>query len=213
MFPVNRIAATRKRRIQGSYFSSQHRDAHCLTQIRITVSKMGQIEVATVPLSTRFWSDPTSLFNPFRNPESPPLPTVSIYIDTHPTTPSIFTRTKTTFRELYDQVKTRNQCTLSSPPHTGATTDVLMYNQHGEITETTIFNVAFYRDNQWLTPATSTGCLPGVMRRWLLETGRIQEDKLKVLKRNSIHLDEWLLLFNGVQGCQLGKLRLSVSNP
>ena len=69
--------------------------------------------------------------------------------------------------------------------------------------ETTIFNVAFYRDSQWVTPTTTSGCLGGVVRRWLLENGRIREE---VLTRDMIYEREWVLLFNGVQGCQLGKL-------
>jgi len=30
-------------------------------------------------------------------------------------------------------------------------------------------NVTFFRHGRWVTPHDSTGCLPGVMRRWLLE--------------------------------------------
>jgi branched-subunit amino acid aminotransferase/4-amino-4-deoxychorismate lyase len=69
--------------------------------------------------------------------------------------------------------------------------------------ETTIFNAAFYRDSQWVTPATTSGCLGGVMRRWLLENGRIREE---ILRKNAISEGEWVLLFNGVQGCRIGRL-------
>ena len=78
-----------------------------------------------------------------------------------------------------------------------------MYNQHGELMETTIFNIAFYRNSQWITPATTSGCLGGVMRRWLLENGRIREE---ILTRDAICDGEYVLLFNGVQGCRFGKL-------
>lgn len=184
-------------------------DTHCVIQIRITVSKKAQIQVAASPLSTRFQSDPTSLslFHPVFHSQNPPLSLLRIYVDKLPTRPSIFTRTKTTFRQVYDHVKIRNQSILSSPLDSSSNSDVLMYNQDGEITETTIFNVAFYRNSQWLTPPTTTGCLPGVMRRSLLESGRIHEDRLNLLKKDSIHRDEWVLLFNGVQGCRLGRLQ------
>jgi 4-amino-4-deoxychorismate lyase len=184
-------------------------NAQCLIQIRITVSEKGEIQVAASPLPTRFQSDPTSLslFHPFFHSQNPPISLVRIYVDRLPTKPSIFTRTKTTFRQFYDHIKIRNQSILSSPLDSSSDSDVLMYNQDGEITETTVFNVAFYRNSQWSTPPTTTGCLPGVMRRSLLESGRIHEDGLNVLKKDSVHRDEWVLLFNGVQGCRLGRLQ------
>lgn len=111
-------------------------------------------------------------------------------------------KTKTTFRRAYDLAKQRNETILKA----GIDSDILLYNQHGEIMETTIFNIAFYRDSKWVTPGLSSGCLPGVMRRWLLEKGRIQDDVNQVLTTETIHDDEWVLMFNGVQGCRLGKL-------
>lgn len=72
--------------------------------------------------------------------------------------------------------------------------------------ETTIFNVAFYRDSQWTTPAATSGCLSGIMRRCLLENGRIQEDVNQILMTDAIHEGERVLLFNAVQGCRIGTL-------
>lgn len=70
--------------------------------------------------------------------------------------------------------------------------------------ETSIFNVAFLRDSKWLTPHSKVGCLPGVARRWLLESELIEEDADGRLDTTNITEGEVVLLFNGVQGCRLG---------
>jgi 4-amino-4-deoxychorismate lyase len=84
-----------------------------------------------------------------------------------------------------------------------------MYNEQGLVTETSIFNVAFYRSGCWVTPAVSTGCLPGVFRRHLLEDGCIHEDVNSTLTKDNIRPEDWVLLFNGVQGCRFGRIAKS----
>ena len=44
----------------------------------------------------------------------------------------------------------------------------ILVNRHGELTETTIANLAVRLDGTWWTPPTSSGCLPGVERGRLL---------------------------------------------
>jgi branched-subunit amino acid aminotransferase/4-amino-4-deoxychorismate lyase len=51
----------------------------------------------------------------------------------------------------------------------------LLVNLDGEITESTIANVVVRIDGAWMTPPLASGCLPGVMRRVLLEAGEIKE--------------------------------------
>jgi branched-subunit amino acid aminotransferase/4-amino-4-deoxychorismate lyase len=131
---------------------------------------------------------------------------VKIYIDIQQTAPSVFTQTKTTLRGLYEAAKERNKPTEDEK----GDWDVLLHNEEGKVMETTIFNIAFYRSSRWLTPCTSTGCLGGVMRQWLLRAGRITPDNddrgESVLRRENIVNGEWVLLFNGVQGCRLGRI-------
>ena len=179
-------------------------------QIRITLSQDGKIVVTTTALTTSFTSDPTLL-----SIDKPP-PTIdqgeegnnylNIYLDKEPITPSIFTITKTTFRNTYDHARTRNEKRLQQPGVWSGSNDVILYNDKGYIMEATIFNVAFYRSSKWVTPSTNSGCLPGVMRRWLLQNHRISEDETGRLTKDSIQQGEWVLLFNGVQGCRLGKV-------
>ena len=84
-------------------------------------------------------------------------------------------------------------------------TDVLLYNPEGSLTETSVYNIAFYRNRKWVTPKANSGCLPGVMRRWLLEQGRIKEMK-EPLTKDDLQVDECVLIFNGVRGCRLGRI-------
>lgn len=128
---------------------------------------------------------------------------MKIYVDTESITPYMFTATKTTFRDVYDHARTRNEKRLQPGSNWGGS-DVLLYNDNGRIMEATIFNVAFYRSSKWVTPSTNSGCLPGVMRRWLLHNHQISEDE--GLTKDSIQPGEWVLLSNGVQGCRLGKV-------
>lgn len=126
-------------------------------------------------------------------------------LDIVPTPPSLFTRTKTTHRDLYTAA--RNRFNLPSLPTTSPL-DVVLYNDNDDITETSIRNIAFVRRDppRWTTPAASTGCLPGVIRRRLLEQGRIVEAEEGELKRSGVVDGEYVLTFNGVEGCRLGRI-------
>jgi 4-amino-4-deoxychorismate lyase len=146
-----------------------------------------------------------------------PRPIVEVYLDSESTARSLFTETKTTFRDVYDRAKARVSSRVDAGVAMGDW-DVLLYSTPSSnvgdkelgkeaIMETSIFNVAFFRSGRWLTPsATHAGCLPGVMRRYLLETNRIEEDHDGELTKNGINVNECVLLFNGVQGCRLGRV-------
>ncbi|KAF9469789.1 aminotransferase [Collybia nuda] len=174
-------------------------------KVRITLAESGTLSVSLAPTSN-FTADPTAaaFFSPISDNASLFGPVLPVYIDSEPTPTSLFTSTKTTHRTVYNDARLRVGLSLS--PASFAASDVLLYNPQGLITETSIFNVAFHRSLQWVTPPASTGCLPGVLRRWLLEQGRIQEDKDKILTKDSVQEGDWVLLFNGVQGCRLGRI-------
>ena len=91
-------------------------------------------------------------------------------------------------------------------PEFGGNVDVLLWNDYGYITETSVRNVAFFR-TRWLTPTDVTGCLEGVMRRWLLANKRIFEDKSGVLRVNGVQRGETVMTFNAVEGCRLAVVR------
>src|SRR5207249_11075248 len=70
---------------------------------------------------------------------------------------------KTTVRQRYVEAAVR---------HPGAD-DVLLVNRRGEVTETTIANLAVRLDGRWWTPPLSSGLLPGIERAVALADGRI----------------------------------------
>jgi branched-subunit amino acid aminotransferase/4-amino-4-deoxychorismate lyase len=174
-----------------------------LPQIRLVLSKTGSL-TATVSPTFHFTSDPTdaTLFDPAADDHPANLSSsLTVYVDSQPTPTSIFTWTKTTERTFYNDARAR----IGLPP-TPAESDVLLYNTDNLITETSIFNVAFYRSSSWITPAATTGCLPGVFRRWLLGRDLIREADSHSLTKESVKEGECVLLFNAVQGCRVGKI-------
>jgi len=69
--------------------------------------------------------------------------------------------------------------------------------------ETSIRNIAFWREGQWVTPPLQVGCLPGVARRLLVEEGKIVEGETLI---TDLKVGDILLLFNAVEGTKLGRL-------
>lgn len=197
------------------------------SQIAVTATRLPVLFTFDPTIAAQFRPSSRSLSSSYLDvvvdrlrtkPLSDPRTVVKVYVDSEPTTRSLFTETKTTLRDVYDHAKSR----ISSRVGTGVAAgdwDVLLYGtsignnandtESGKetIMETSIFNVAFFRSSRWLTPSSGqTGCLPGVMRRFLLESKLIEEDHDRELTKNSIHADEYVLLFNGVQGCRLGTI-------
>ena len=94
---------------------------------------------------------------------------------------------KTTHRAVYERA--RNECPGAD--------DVLLWNQRGEITESTIANLVVERLGERLTPETRCGLLPGTMRAELLERGEIRE---AILHRDDLADADALYLINSVRG-------------
>lgn len=56
--------------------------------------------------------------------------------------------------------------------------DALVLNEQGRVVESGRANVVFRIGEEWLTPSRSEGCLPGTVRRRLLEGGWIREGEI-----------------------------------
>lgn len=78
-----------------------------------------------------------------------------------------------------------------------AVDDVVMFNQRGEITETTIANIVIYHDGQWLTPPLHCGLLAGTFRQTLVAHGVITEQVITV---DQLRAAEQIYLINSVRG-------------
>ena len=94
---------------------------------------------------------------------------------------------KTTQRGLYDAAR-------AAHPQAD---DVLLWNRRGQITETSIANVAFLRGGRWHTPPVRCGLLPGTYRAALLRSGRLTEG---VLQRDELAAVPALAVFNALRG-------------
>ncbi len=69
--------------------------------------------------------------------------------------------------------------------------DALLLSTSGELCCGTAANLLVQRQGQWLTPALSSGCLPGIMRGQLLERGLATESQLDATPQDG---DRWLLI-------------------
>ena len=74
--------------------------------------------------------------------------------------------------------------------------DVILWNERGEITESTVANVVVKMAGRLFTPPVSSGLLPGTYRALLLEEGKISE---KVLRRVDLTRCSDIYLINSVR--------------
>ncbi len=77
---------------------------------------------------------------------------------------------KTTHRSLYETA------TAAYPE----CDDVVLWNEEGEVTESTIANIVIESDGRLITPPLQCGLLPGVFRQVLLREGKIEEVCIKL---------------------------------
>ena len=73
---------------------------------------------------------------------------------------------------------------------------MLLWNERGEITESTIANVVAELDGVGVTPPVECGLLPGVFRAALLEAGELQE---RVITKADLALASRLWLINSLR--------------
>ncbi len=99
---------------------------------------------------------------------------------------NIYLYHKTINRSLYDAF------TIPEGLH-----DILLWNEQGELTESTVSNILLRKDGKLFTPALSSGLLSGTYRQYLLDRGKIQEE---VIKLDELEHFEALYLVNSVRG-------------
>ena len=124
-----------------------------VVRVRLVLDRRGHVETGAAPLSS-------------------PGERVRLALDRdHPVDPSdVFLFHKTTLRERYEDATAR---------HPDAD-DVILINDRGEVTETTIANLAVRLDDRWWTPPLEAGLLPGCERAALLDAGSIAERSIRV---------------------------------
>jgi para-aminobenzoate synthetase/4-amino-4-deoxychorismate lyase len=139
-------------------------------RVRATLDRAGEVAVTTSPLP------------------APPDAPLRLAVDPEPVDPrNPLLFHKTTHRAPYDERRERWP----------EADDVLLVNDRGEVTESTIANVAARLDGRWWTPPVESGCLPGVYRAALLAEGRLAE---RPLTPADLRRAEELALVSAVRG-------------
>ena len=100
---------------------------------------------------------------------------------------NIYLYHKTTQREAYENAEGENS----------RSDDVILWNEEGNLTESTIANIILHKDGNWVTPSTNCGLLRGVYRESMLANGLIEERKIH--KSEIADLSE-ITLINSVRG-------------
>lgn len=90
-------------------------------------------------------------------------------------------------REIYDRMR-------AARPDVD---DTVLYNERGEVTETTIANLVVRLDDRWWTPPLDCGLLPGVERQRLIDTGQLGERTITIA---DLHHADGLAVVNSLRG-------------
>jgi para-aminobenzoate synthetase/4-amino-4-deoxychorismate lyase len=84
--------------------------------------------------------------------------------------------------------------------------DVVLWNERGEVTESTIASLAVHLDGRWWTPPLAAGLLPGVERGRLIDLGVLRERGITV--DELMHADG-VALVNSLRGWREGSLAVA----
>jgi len=146
-------------------------------RIRLTVARTGAIRVTVAAVTAATYGRVGLARTP---------------VDRH----QVFLYHKTTHRAVYQQA-------LAECP---GLDDVILYNEAGEVTESTIANIAVLVDGILYTPPVSCGLLAGTQRAALIQAGRLVE---RVIAVRELETCEAIYLLNAVRGMQ----RIMLARP
>ncbi len=100
---------------------------------------------------------------------------------------NVFLYHKTTNRQVYDYARSKADSKVD---------DIILYNQKGEVTESTISNIIIEKNGQKFTPPVSCGLLPGTYRDFMLSSGKVKE---KIITIRELQDADDILLVNSVR--------------
>ena len=149
-------------------------------RIRLLLSRDGAFEVQTFPVEQGGACSPGALRMSRRD-----VPTVRL-AETPVDSQDVFLFHKTTHRAVYEAAK-------ADAPDCD---DVILWNERGEVTESTIANVVIRRDGRWITPPVDCGVLAGTFREHLLQRGEIEEAIITV---DELRAADEIYLINSVR--------------
>jgi para-aminobenzoate synthetase/4-amino-4-deoxychorismate lyase len=139
-------------------------------KIRLRLSRVGAIEVSWAPL------------------DRGALEPVRLELDDVAVDPAdVFLFHKTTLRRPYEDARAR---------HPDAD-DALLINTRGQVTETSVANIAAKLDGRWWTPPLDAGLLAGTERAALLAGGTLE---VRVISVDEARTADDLAVFSSVRG-------------
>ena len=138
-------------------------------RVRLCVNRRGEASLASAPLAQA---------------ENPPVYKLRL-ADRPIDRRNPFLYHKTTHRGFYPAASPVDDCD-----------DLVLWNEQGQATETTIANLVVEQGGRLVTPPVSSGLLPGVFRRQLLDTGQIVEE---VVTLDDLRRAERLFAVNSVR--------------
>lgn len=146
-------------------------------RLRLLVSRDGNVEVQCVPIDEG-------------RACSPSAPILRVALAKEPVDSNdLFLFHKTTHRDIYDRA--RAACPDCD--------DAILWNEKGEVTESTISNVVVRMGGRLLTPPVGCGLLAGTFREHLLKTGAIEEG---IVTREMLLAADEVFLVNSVRKWQ-----------
>jgi len=184
-------------RKSAEYFLFIFNEKDIIASIRKKVSEINLLDRFKLRITLNKWGSSNIEFSDLRPADKDINVTVSEQ--------SIFTSNvmqyfKTTNRGIYDnEFKKYAEQGYS---------EVLFLNEKKELTEGSFTNIIVIKDDQWLTPAISSGVLPGVYRNYLLQNNKVKEAILKA--EDLLYADE-VKLINSVRK-ELSVKRLYYNN-
>jgi para-aminobenzoate synthetase/4-amino-4-deoxychorismate lyase len=95
---------------------------------------------------------------------------------------NIFLFHKTTHRDVY--AKALGSVGAKPQKEHGGYDDVILYNEHSQVTEFSIGNIVVEINDRLYTPLVSCGLLAGTFRAYLLETGQVEERTVRLEELN-----------------------------
>lgn len=128
-------------------------------------------------------------------PPSPSAPSLVLEVDSEPVDPDDpWRHHKTTIRSAYDEAAARHP----------EADDVVLVNDRGEATETTIGNLVVLLDGRWVTPPVPCGLLAGTERAARLAAGELVE---RIVTVADLRRATALGRLNAVRGWERARLR------
>ncbi|MEW6511656.1 MAG: bifunctional anthranilate synthase component I family protein/class IV aminotransferase [Bacteroidota bacterium] len=159
------------REVQSRLADCASRFNHELQKVRLLISQSGEITLQSEPLGS-----------------PPPAEMPRVRLACKPVcTSDRFLYHKTTMRKAYEEARAG----------VGDCDDVILWNERGELTESTIANLVLEIDGGLVTPPVHRGLLSGVYRRWMLEQKLVKE---QILTRVDLHRATRVFLINSVRG-------------